>query len=322
MMIRQMKFAENALSGKKVLFTGGGGGIGFEAAKALAYMGATVIIAEIDKEKGMHAAEYLKAHFPNSGAEYYEIDLSREQQIRAMRQDLTKKYGFIDVLFHNACVAPIGTVEGVPLETWQKSYRVNFEAPLLLTQLFLPEMKKRNSGVLAFVPSSGAAPYMGAYEVFKTAQVELCNTLAGELEGTGIFTYAIGPGLVKTQTAMDSIQIVANNMGMGTEAFYRMNGSHILSAEEAGCGFALSVLRAEQYNGQEIGSIQVLADCGLINETGPKTDDVKALDAIFPSIQKMITVYQEQYAGWMSRNIFEKQWVLRDFKKTVGMSAE
>ena len=44
---------------------------------------------------------------------------------------------------------------------------------------------------------------MGAYEVFKTAQVELSNTLAMELEGTGVLTYTVGPGLVKTQTAME-----------------------------------------------------------------------------------------------------------------------
>jgi NAD(P)-dependent dehydrogenase (short-subunit alcohol dehydrogenase family) len=67
-----------------------------------------------------------------------------------------------------------------------------------LLEKLLPGMLKRKSGTVVFVPSSGAAPYMGAYEVFKTAQVELCNTLAGELEGTGVITFSIGPGIVKT----------------------------------------------------------------------------------------------------------------------------
>jgi len=39
-------------------------------------------------------------------------------------------------------------------------------------------------------------------------------------------------------------------------------------------------------------------------------------------INKIINVFGEQYSGWMTRNIFERQWLLRDFKKTVGMSAE
>ncbi len=56
---------------------------------------------------------------------------------------------------------------------------------MLLAQKFLPDMVKRGYGVFACVSSSGDAPFMGAYEVFKTAQVELANTLAPELEDKG-----------------------------------------------------------------------------------------------------------------------------------------
>ena len=103
-------------------------------------------------------------------------------------------------------------------------------------------MKTKNSGTIVFVSSSGAAPFMGAYEVFKTAQVELCNTLYGELENTNINVYSIGPGLVKTETAMREIEVVSSHLGMTTEEFYEMNERHILGVEEAGTGFALSVL--------------------------------------------------------------------------------
>ena len=98
---------------------------------------------------------------------------------------------------------------------------------------------------------------MGAYEVFKTAQVELCNTLFGELENTNLNVYSIGPGLVKTERAMKGIEVVSSRFGMTTEEFYRMNERHILGVEEAGTGFALSILMADRYNGQEIGCIQV-----------------------------------------------------------------
>jgi hypothetical protein len=42
-------------------------------------------------------------------------------------------------------------------------------------------------GVFVFVSSSGAAPYMGAYEVFKIAQFELANTLSAELQDSGVY---------------------------------------------------------------------------------------------------------------------------------------
>ncbi len=82
---------------------------------------------------------------------------------------------------------------------------------------------------------------MGAYEIFKTAQVELSNTLSMELEGTGIYAYTISPGLVKTETAMRSIEIVAQNMNISLEEFYRMNQDHIIDKEDAALGFVFFV---------------------------------------------------------------------------------
>ena len=127
---------------------------------------------------------------------------------------------------------------------------------------------------------------------------------------------------MKTDTAMRSIEIVANRMGMTTDEFYAMNESHMLDAEEAGCGFAISVLSADKYNGQEIGSIQALLDSGLLADDVVEKNESTDYDKVIPLVHKVIAVFEEQYHGWMSRNIFERQWVLRDFKKTVGISAE
>lgn len=318
------KLQRDALRGKRVLITGAGGGIGFEAAKALGYLGAGVILAEIDREKGNAALRALRELFPAGEFDFYGIDLADEKQVHELHAWACGKYGAVDILIHNAAITYMGNVEEVPLADWDRSYRVNFRAPLYLTQLFLPEMRRRNEGVIVFVPSSGAAPYMGAYEVFKTAQAELCSTLSGELEGTGICTFSIAPGLVKTETAMRGIETVARRMGMTTDEFYAMNGDHMLTAEEAGCGFACAVLHAERYNGQEIGSIQALLDCGVLGraEDGDTSRPGIAGREQRELLGRIAAIYREQYAGWKERNIFERQWVLRDFKKTVGVSAE
>lgn len=323
MLIEKNKSLKNVLNGKVILLTGAGGGIGFEAAKAFVYMGAKVVIAEIDEEKGINAEQYINSTFSGHLADFYKIDLSDEKQIMSMYDYINRVYNCPYVVFHNATITSMGAVDEVSLQIWDKSYAVNFRAPLLLTQLFLPAMKKRNSGIIVFVSSSGAAPYMGAYEVFKTAQVELCNTLSGELEKTNINTFSIGPGLVKTETAIKGIEVVSNMIGITTKEFYKMNENHILSVEEAGCGFALSVLLADKYNGQEIGSIQVLMDLGLLEDNTYQSDkNQKDYEKITPLVYEVIKTYKEQHDGWIARNIFERQWVLRDFKKTVGISAE
>jgi len=317
----------NILKGKIILLTGAGGGIGFEAAKAFAYMGAQIVIAEIDHNKGSFAESFINSNFHNNLAKYYEIDLSNEKQLVTMMDFISQNYGCPDVIFNNATITKIGAVDDVEIGFWDKSYAVNLKAPLLLTQKFLPQMKMRKSGTVVFVSSSGASPYMGAYEVFKTAQVELSNTLAMELENSGVYTFTIGPGLVKTETAMNAIEIVAKSMGISTDEFYEMNSQHILDAESAGTGFALSVLNPERYHGQEIGSIQVLMDYDIFldNTSENKSilkmtaDDSGAAMELLTRIQE---TFEQQYAGWRVMNIFERQWVLRDFKKSMGMSAE
>ena len=325
MFIEKSNMNTGTLYGKVILITGAGGGIGFEAARALAYLGAEIVIAEIDKEKGELAQNTINNELSVKRVSFFHTDIANDKQVQDLYDYINGKYGALDVIINNATVTPMGAVDSVSISDWDRSYAVNLRAPVVLTQKFLPWMKEKNSGTIVFVPSSGAAPYMGAYEVFKTAQAELCNTLAGELENTNIITYAIGPGLVKTETAQTAIETVASLIGMTITDFCEMNDKHIISAEEAGVGFALSIVNAEKYNGQEIGSIQVLMDAGMFEgQTGSAVPGTGATDVslLAPHIQNIANTFIEQYNGWLQRNLFERQWVLRDFKKTVGMAAD
>jgi hypothetical protein len=73
-----------------------------------------------------------------------------------------------------------------------------------------------------------------------------------------VIAYTIGPGLVPTETASKAVAKLAPQMGMSVEQFFEMNKAAVLSVEEAGAGFAVSVLFAEKFRGQEISSIQAL----------------------------------------------------------------
>ena len=304
---------KSTLNDKTVLITGAGGGIGLETAKCFATMGAKVIILEVDEEKGKKSEKIINSMHDNS-AEFYKIDLADEDSILKMKEFVLNKYGCPDIVFNNAAILHLGEIGKVTSKDWDNGYLVNLKAPILLVDCFIGEMKKRDSGTFVFVSSSGAVAYMGAYEIFKTSQVELSNTLSLELENTNIYSYTISPGLVKTETAMKSIEVVAKNMNITLDEFYDMNKNHIISVEDAALGFALSVLKAKEYNGQELGSIQVL------NSMNSKNESVGNCD--FEILLRVIKTYEEQYDSWKKRNVFERQWVLRDFKKTVGKSAD
>jgi hypothetical protein len=187
-------------------------------------------------------------------------------------------------------------------------------------------MIQRDHGVFACVSSTGTA-FLGGYETFKAAQVHLANTLDAELDGTNVIAYTIGPGLVPTETASKAVAQLAPQMGMSVEQFFEMNKGAVLSVEEAGAGFAASIVFAEKFRGQEISSIQALkaADINFGSgeaekvSAGINAEKRKQAQALCEAVY--ITL-KEQSQGWKNRSLFERQWVIRDFKKTAGMPVE
>ena len=93
MLIEKDFSLKNTLKDKVILLTGAGGGIGLEAAKAFSYMGAKVIIAEIDKQKLASGENTFITKFGENSADFYEIDLSDEKQIYRLVSYVKEKYG-------------------------------------------------------------------------------------------------------------------------------------------------------------------------------------------------------------------------------------
>lgn len=326
LLISKGNLSKDSLKGKVAIITGAGGGIGFESARSLLWLGAKVVIAEIDSIKGKKAESSLGNEFENSDVLFVKTDIGKARSVRKLARIIDKTFGKVDIIINNATLALMGASHEVGIKKWDRSYRTNLRGPVLLVSQFLPEMLKKNSGTIVFVPSSGAAPYMGAYEVFKTAQVELSNTMAAELEKTGVVTFSIGPGIVKTETAKKAIEEIAPLYEKTVDEFFKMSENALLNVEAAGAGFAASVAMAERYRGLETASVQALIDAGIKVEddnTGSdlslSSEELNELEKLFNPVFK---TFSEQSKGWMERSVFERQWLLRDFKKNTGASPE
>ena len=324
--ISQLGLEPDALKGETVVVTGAGGGIGYEAARALLWLGANVVVAEIDPMRGRKAEVALEQEFGKDRVLFVATDVGDEASVKNLYTLSVLAFGKVDAVINNATIAVLGEVKDLPIEEWDRSYHVNLRGPVLMARTFLPDMIQRNHGVFVCVSSTGTA-YLGGYETFKAAQVHLANTLDAELEGTNVIAYTIGPGLVPTETASRAVAQLAPQMGMTVDEFFEMNKGAVLSVEEAGAGFAVSVVFAEKFRGQEISSMQALkaADInfdgqGSTSESAGMQDDQRShAQALCEAVY--ITL-KEQSEGWKSRSLFERQWVIRDFKKTAGMPVE
>ena len=326
MLINTGTLTSQSLEGLVAVVTGAGRGIGFETARSLVWLGAHVVVAEIDEKTGLYAEKSIANEFGAEHVLFVPTDVGDGQSVADLKESVFSHFGKVDIIINNATVTPMGAVKDLPMEAWDTSYRVNLRGPVLLTKAFLPEMLNRRQGVIVCVSSVGQA-YMGAYETFKSAQSQLAETLDAELEGTGVFAFTVSPGLVRTPGALASIKELAPLYGKTIEEFFAMSEEHLISAEAAGAGFAAAVVFAEKYQGQEVSSRQALLEAGIKIES-PQSDregtpfSVQQSEKALVQTRTIRSTLAEQSEGWKARSFFERQWMLRDFKKHAGMSVE
>jgi NAD(P)-dependent dehydrogenase (short-subunit alcohol dehydrogenase family) len=311
-----------SLAGKIAVVTGAGGGIGYEAARSLVWLGSTIVIAEINPRTGQQAARRLNQEFGPEAASFVRTDVGDERSVKRLARQAVKTYGQVDIVINNATIAPLGAVKDVGIGTWDSSYRVNLRGPVLLARTFIPGMLARHWGVFACVSSTGGA-YMGPYESFKAAQVHLAMTLAEELANTEVAAFAIGPGFVPTVTAASSLPKLAGMMGKHENELLDVVKPLTLSSEAAGAGFAAAVAMAARYRGQEIASTQALADAGIGIPASGQTAGERSLtpdqlDQALALCRSVRTTLAEQSAGWKERSIFEQQWLVRTFRQKAS----
>lgn len=326
MLIETGSLSRQSLAGQVAVVTGAGGGIGFEAARALVWLGAHVVIAEINRRTGKDAAARLMDELGADTVTFVHTDVGDPRSVNGLSRQILHSLGKVDIVLNNATIAPLGAVKDVSIKDWDASYRVNLRGPVLLAQAFLPGMLACDYGVFVCV-SSYALKYVGAYEILKKTQVELTNTLDAELEGTGVIAFTIGPGLVQTETARSSIERLAPMYGKTVDEFYAMVKQHVISVEAAGAGFAAAIALADRFRGQEIGSIQALQIAGI--ELPKEETEVKQAALTREELEQVLTLCRgiratlaEQAERWKKRSLFEGQWIIRDFKKHAGMPVE
>lgn len=322
MLIETGTLTRRSLAGQVAIVTGAGQGIGYEAARAMVWMGAHVVIAEINRKTGKEAEKRLNEEFGEGAVTFIHTDVGNERSITTLAKWALQTLGKVDIVLNNATIGPLGAVKDVPIRDWDASYGVNLRGPVMLARAFLPGMQERNYGVFVCVSSVGQA-YMGAYEIIKGAQVELANTIDAEMEGTGVIAFTIGPGFVPTQTALSSIPPLAEMMGINVSELQDILKEQTVSIEAAGAGFAAAVAMAERYRGREIHSMQALSDAGIELPTEGRTIEQvlneEDFEKALPICKKVRATLVEQSEGWKQRSTFEQQWLSRSFKKHAGM---
>ncbi|MFT4517957.1 MAG: NAD(P)-dependent dehydrogenase (short-subunit alcohol dehydrogenase family) [Halioglobus sp.] len=177
------------LTGKVIMVTGAGDGIGRTAALTYAQHGATVLLLGRTESKLEAVYDEIEAA---DGAKpgIIEMDLATapEDSYKNLAENLAEEFTCVDGLLHNA--AMLGDrrpIESAQYDRWQEVMQVNVNAQFILTRSMLPLLQQSKDAAIIFTASSvgrtGKA-FWGSYAVSKFATEGLMQVLAEELENT------------------------------------------------------------------------------------------------------------------------------------------
>ncbi len=192
---------------KVAIVTGAAKGIGWGIAKVLASEGARVAGIDWDAENGEKTAAEIRA--AGGEAIFIRCDVSQEDQVRAMVQQVVERYGRIDILCNNAGVGAYKTVVDTTSEEWERALNINLKGVFLCSKYAIPEMQKVGKGAIvntssvhAFAASNGDFPYCAT----KGGVAAMTRNMAIDF-GPAIRVNAVAPGWVLTpliQSIFDS----------------------------------------------------------------------------------------------------------------------
>ncbi len=183
--------ASQRLIGKKILITGGGGGLGKAMAKRFVEEGAEVVITGRNKEKTKNAAIEI-------GCKYLVADLQDTETLSNLIRESVKLLNGLNVLVNNAGVSlHEWEIEKVTLEGWNQQFDTNLRAPYFLTKYFIKHLTENSiDGNILFVSSERSQTVdIIPYGLTKAAMNSLVLGLAKKYINKGIRVNAVAPGV-------------------------------------------------------------------------------------------------------------------------------
>jgi NAD(P)-dependent dehydrogenase (short-subunit alcohol dehydrogenase family) len=175
--------------------TGAAQGIGRRVAERLADEGYVLALVDLREPTETLAAA-------GAGSLALTCDVSADADVAAVVEQVSERFGRVDVVVNNAGISLIAPAEDTTTEQWRRVLEVNLTGPFLLCQAFGRMMLDQGAGSIVNVASIAGLHGIidrAAYNASKHGLVGLTRTLAAEWGGRGVRVNAVCPAWVKTE---------------------------------------------------------------------------------------------------------------------------
>jgi 3-oxoacyl-[acyl-carrier protein] reductase len=189
-------------TGKVAIVTGSAGGIGKAIATKLAQDGATVIVSDVQVDKGQLTAQEL-----GKNCIFVPCDISDVEQVNQLVAAAVKQYGRLDIMVNNAGInsgrpEDRVTIDKYPDETWHKIINVDLNGTFYCCKAAAKVMAEQKSGSIINISSIAGVVALRlqiGYVAAKAAIIKMTEAMACELGPMGIRVNAVSPGSTLTE---------------------------------------------------------------------------------------------------------------------------
>jgi NAD(P)-dependent dehydrogenase (short-subunit alcohol dehydrogenase family) len=250
---------KGALKGEVAVVTGGASNIGLGYARALAWAGAKVVIADLNAEAGAETERVINAENGPDTALFVKTNISEEQDIKNLAAKAFEKFGKVDLLINNAMNMRLnGPILSSPISDLDASYAISGRGVALLIKEFVPGMVERGHGVVTYSATQFhyCPPMVGGtiYTAGKAAATSLMMSLANEVRDTGVYVFCLTPaGVMRFDPSKMPPMPEGAKMPKFDPSMFSMPGFNgMIPPEAGGAAMVYCILHAKELHGSGI----------------------------------------------------------------------
>ncbi|WP_030392017.1 SDR family NAD(P)-dependent oxidoreductase [Kitasatospora purpeofusca] len=204
-------------TGRNVLITGGGSGIGRATVHRILAEGGRVVAVDVNEDGLKSTLDRATADGTVDRLTTTVLDVSDEAAVRTVVAEAVAALGGLDVLVNAAGILRSAHTHGTSLEFWNRIVAINLTGTFLMTREALPALLAGGKGVVVNFSSTSATfahPYMAAYAATKGGIQSFTHAIAAEYAKQGLRAVCVAPGSIDSG--------MTNNPGLPADADFSL----------------------------------------------------------------------------------------------------